>query len=105
VTTYKLADSVQFMALAADAAAKGYNRQLDLNELAKILDPLSISLCTFSMIHEHIAGQRVAPHMRTLWLVKLRDKPVTDLKALSLDISMENFNALPESENVEKATK
>lgn len=92
---YKIAETPRFMVLAADATMKGYNRQLDLNKLAEIIDPLGVHVVSFAMLHEHIAGERVAPHMRTMWLVKTKGNG-TSCQEVALDISMENFKNLKE---------
>jgi hypothetical protein len=93
-TTYKVADSVEFMRLAAEAISAGYNRQLDLNKLAEVLDPQGINVVSFSMLHEHIAGVQAAPHMRTMWMIKL--KGGMEFETVTLDVSMGNFTKLKE---------
>jgi hypothetical protein len=93
--TYKIADSLTFMGLAADAMQKGYNRQLDLEQLAKNLDFHGVGVVSFAMVHEHIAGEKVAPHMRTMWMIPLKSGP-KDFETVTLDVSMENFDNLKE---------
>jgi hypothetical protein len=45
------------------------------------------------MPHEHAAGVQVAPHVRTIWMIKLTDeeKPVG---GVTLDMTLDRFNAL-----------
>ena len=91
---FKIVDTPHFMVLAADAVAKRYNRQLDLNKLAEIIDPAGNHVLSFSMIHEHIAGKKVKPHMRTMWMLKVKN--TMEFERVTLDISMENFKNIKE---------
>lgn len=76
----------------ADAArTNDYNRQLAMDDVYA-LDPEGVHVLSFSMIHEHRAGVVVDPHMRTMWLLKMKNTK-EPLKA-SLDIPMDMFNSL-----------
>jgi len=50
-------------------AAKGFNRSVgSLKEFKNFVDETEAALfpVTFSMMHEHIAGKKVAPHVRAV---------------------------------------
>lgn len=73
---------------------RGYNRQLDpkaLQEGVKFTDFLPV---TFDMLHEHINGEKVEPHMRVMVMVDADVEADTD-ETVVLDISMERYNDLP----------
>ena len=74
--------------LASHEARKvGYNRQLNDDYIAELED-INYPV-TFSMMHEHIAGQLVDPHVRCLVRVSNEDSP------LQVDCSMAFFENLP----------
>jgi len=72
---------------------RGYNRQLDADLLdAELIDGDKYPI-SFTMEHNHIAGQEVEPHVRAM--VVLNSQGETAL----LDMATETFNALPERES------
>jgi hypothetical protein len=89
---YQIADTPTMLLLALAAQKAGYNRQLDIDKLNADLDPKGIHICFFNMLHEHIAGKLVDPHIRSMWHLKVSgsSEPVE----VSLDISMEQFRLL-----------
>jgi hypothetical protein len=91
--TYKVIDSESFWRIANESIKTGYNR-LPSDELLADLDPDGGHVLAFSMPHEHIAGERVDPHFRTEWLVKIVDQkePVR----VFMDMSWDNYNAIPD---------
>ena len=68
-----------------EAKEIGYNRQLNDEYIAELED-INYPV-TFSMIHEHIAGKPVDPHVRCL--VRLHTG------TLQVDVSMAFFENLP----------
>ncbi len=83
-----------FLYLCKEAEKAGYNRQLDVRRITSVIDLEGTHVCSFHMIHEHIAGRLVPPHVRSMWYLKCEDqeKPMT----VFLDISLDNFNRLHE---------
>lgn len=80
--------------VATEGDKMGFNRQIApwvLRKLAKgyrcAVDPL--------LIHEHIAGRRVEPHLRTLVGFKLKSGKIG---AAFIDMSFETFERLPKLE-------
>ena len=102
---YQICDSGKFIEMAMNAKRKGYNRQVDVNKLIKLIDLDGVHVCKFSMIHTHIAGRKVAPHIRSIWMVKMKDKPSTSPVTIALDIDMKVFNelAVHDTEELKKA--
>jgi hypothetical protein len=92
---YQLASTDMFLAMALNAERRGYNRQLNVSKLNKVIDPDGTHVCKFSMLHEHIAGRKVDPHIRSIWMVKLKNKPSTEPFECALDIDLDVFNTLP----------
>ncbi len=74
--------------------AKGRNRSLDVTaaEFRKVLKPNGVHLCNFEMLHEHVAGQRVEPHLRTWWMVAVLVEGELQMHDLWLDVDIELFN-------------
>jgi len=77
---------------AVTAEERGYNRQLDWKQLEAELDEDDLFPVTFSMLHEHAAGELVAPHVRAMIVVN------SDGDSVLLDVDMDVFNDLPEFE-------
>ena len=71
---------------------RGYNRQIDLTpkEEAGISD--KIFPVIYSMVHEHIAGQRADPHVRCVIGLCANGGTAT------LDVDADVFDLLPEVE-------
>jgi hypothetical protein len=90
----KFANKDHFLALARDAEKMGFNRQAHFENLYDMMDSNGTNIMIFSMLHEHIAGCKVDPHMRTMWYVKLKDtmEPAT----VFLDMTFAMFDTLPE---------
>ena len=71
-----------------EAQEIGYNRQLNEDALAELEENTCYPV-TFSMLHEHIAGKLVEPHVRCLVRVSNEREP------LQIDMSMAFFENLP----------
>jgi len=87
----KIAYTDEFVRIGRDSIERGFNRLLP-DEFLDSLDPDGVHILTFNMPHEHIASQRVEPHVRTMWLAKVsgQEKGVD----VTLDMTLDNFNAL-----------
>jgi hypothetical protein len=94
MSKFQICNTETFLALALAADRAEYNRRLDVRKLNRTLDPNGIHICKFSMLHEHIAGRKVEPHIRSIWLLKMKNKSSTEPIEVALDISMESFNKL-----------
>lgn len=71
------------------AIRRGYNRILD-PEMIKELPDDFIFPVSFSMVHEHAAGESVAPHMRCIIITGF------DCKGKFIDCDMEIFKQIKE---------
>lgn len=91
MTETKVTDTTHFIEISRHSIEKEYNR-LPTDALLDALDPEGTHVLTFHMPHEHAAGVRVDPHMRTIWLVKLdgEEKPVE----VTLDMTLDHFESL-----------
>ncbi len=89
----KFFDKTTLIDAAVTAEERGYNRQLDWKQLEAELDDDTVFPVAFSMLHEHAAGELVAPHVRTI--IVLSDDG--EDRAM-LDVDMAVFNGLPEVE-------
>ena len=88
----KFFDKATLIDAAVIAEERGYNRQLDWKQLEAELDDDNVFPVTFSMLHEHAAGELVAPHVRAMIVVN------SDGESVLLDVDMDVFNQLPEVE-------
>lgn len=84
----KFATTDILLDLADEARVADFNRQFPM-PLVDALDPQGIHICSFGMIHEHADGREVNPHMRTKWLLKIKDS-MEPLSAF-LDIPMDSY--------------
>lgn len=94
----KLANTSTILQLAAYANEKGYNQSLDVKWAEQELDPEGVHVCEFAFPHEHAGGHKTRPHLRTLWLLKLRDlrEPMPGL----LDIETSHYDQLTDHKEV-----
>jgi len=95
MTVYKYFTKDSLIEAAKAGNERGYNRQLDPDKLDN-LGWTEFLPVTFDMLHEHINGEAVEPHVRVMVMVDAKNsgKGHRDETVL-LDISMERFNALP----------
>jgi hypothetical protein len=93
---HKIASTHDIAYLSNKAIEKDRNQALDPEFVAEGLDPSGVHICDFAMIHEHQAGQPVAPHMRTRWLLKVKDS-MTPVQGL-IDIDMDDYEQLKEQD-------
>ena len=77
---------------------EGYNRVTD-PAVDDMLDPEGRHLVSFSMVHEHIGGEKVDPHMRTIFMLKFKDS--SEPNEVIIDMSMDDFNTLDVNEMAE----
>jgi len=89
---FKFFDKTSLIDAAETAQERGYNRQLDPKLLGSELSDEHCFPVSFSMLHEHAAGELVAPHVRAMIVVNENGDSVL------LDVDMGVFNALPEVE-------
>jgi hypothetical protein len=82
----------QLVEAAKAGQKRGYNRQLDDEALEQNLPAEDIYPVSFSMVHEHIAGEQVEPHIRAMVIIDDKGAPVI------LDLATETFDALAEAE-------
>lgn len=52
----------------------GFNRQAEVATIAASIDTEMRCLEVFRMIHEHIGGERVEPHFRSIWMFAIRNR-------------------------------
>lgn len=87
----KYLDYVGLLAAVREGREVGYNRQLDAGAVISLpydnLFPVG-----FSMLHEHIAGRKVEPHVRAQVILDAEGNSVW------LDMSLERFNGLSVAE-------
>lgn len=83
------------VAAAVAGQKRGFNRQLDDKKLLKVLNPGYVYPVSLTLLHEHIAGKPVEPHIRAMIVVN------PDGDRVMLDISMDMFDALPEFDSDE----
>ena len=90
---YKLASTDALIGLCTEANLNNYNRQVDIAELCRIIDPDGIHVGEVIILHEHAAGVKVDPHYRTQWMVKRKGtmEPVN----CWIDVSIDSWNNLP----------
>lgn len=93
---FRFIEKRQMEALAKRGHAAGYNRQLDFEALDRnpswaILPDNTRIPVIFNMPHEHIAGEKVTPHMRVVFSYG-GDRDIT------MDISQQDYDTLGEVE-------
>lgn len=89
ITKIRYTDTPNLLRIVKAGRIENYNRQLD-EEADKMFDPQGRHVVTYCMIHEHKAGERVAPHMRAMMLTKVKGKD--EPQEITLDMSMEDFD-------------
>jgi hypothetical protein len=95
MTKYKYIDTGNLEDINRKSTTKGYNRTISTDGL-NALDPKGWHIIQATMLHEHAAGVKVNPHIRAWMMLKLKDR---DQPALAfLDMSMEDFDSIPEME-------
>ena len=94
MSTYRITDTPTIKRLATAGSETGYNRQLNPDWIEANLDPEGNHLCVFAMVHEHIGGREVEPHMRGQFLMKVNG--TTEPVSLIFDLSMEDYDAMTE---------
>lgn len=85
---YKYFTKESLIEAARAGNVRGYNRQLD-PEALESLEYTEFLPVTFTLPHEHIAGELVEPHIRAMVMVGPDE-------TVMLDMSMERYNDLPE---------
>jgi hypothetical protein len=98
--TYKYFTKDSLIVAARAGNERGYNRQLDPDAL-KDLEWTNVLPVTFTLPHEHIAGEKVEPHIRVMVMVGAEADGSSDEK-VTLDISLERYQELPEIKVPEK---
>ena len=90
-TLIKIASTPQLIRIATAGEGMGYNRQLP-KQFLEGLDPDGKHMVTLALVHEHIAGQPVDPHMRCQMLVKSKyaDEPFN----CQIDMSINDYNEM-----------
>jgi hypothetical protein len=71
-------DTAGMIALARDAAydseaKKPRNRSVVVDKLTQVLYPEGTHVLMMSMPHEHVQGAKVVPHLRTHWMVAVKE--------------------------------
>lgn len=99
MSSYKYFDKTALVIAAKIAEARGYNRQLDVKALEAGLDDNQGYPVSFSMLHEHAAGERVDPHVRCMIVVN------EDGDTVMLDTDLGLFNGLPVYEVSDEALR
>lgn len=87
MTKYKVAGTDKFIALATHAMMTDRNRQVDIPELCKVIDPEGIHLCTLTMLHNDV-------EWRTRWYIKVKDS--MEPLEVWLDVSFTDYESLQE---------
>lgn len=87
MTIYKYFTKDTLIEAARAGNERGYNRQLDPDHLTD-LEFENFLPITFTLLHEHIAGELVEPHLRAMVMVGPDE-------TVMLDMSQERYDALP----------
>lgn len=87
MTVYRYFTKDSLIEAAKAGNERGYNRQLDPDKLTD-LEFTEFLPITFTLPHEHIAGELVEPHIRAQVMVGPDE-------SVMIDMSTERFNALP----------
>jgi hypothetical protein len=85
----------QLKHIAAEGDAMDFNRQIAPWVLKSLNNQMKIGV-TPLLIHEHIGGRKVEPHLRTLVGFKLTDGTVG---AAYIDMKFETFHSVPRAED------
>jgi hypothetical protein len=93
----KEADTITLCELADEAREHDFDRQLN-TDIIDALDPEGIHVLFFADPLERNGG---SVYFRTTWMLKVKGR-VESAKAV-LDIMPEQFNALPERQQIEEA--
>lgn len=97
----KVVNTPGLLELARAAERAGYNRQLDLKELRREVDPFGTHVLEAWMVHGHAAGVQVEDHLRCKVYIKAKDQ---DLPAEAwLDVPFDRYNALADAEPLTEA--
>jgi hypothetical protein len=93
----RITDTPGLIALMDDADAHERNRRVT-DEARAMLDPDGTHICSFEMIHEHIAGEPAPAHLRTRWLTKVTDsdQPVEMWLDVGFDVCDQHTRRLGE---------
>lgn len=85
------------------AIANNYNRAIEPNFIDQLPDDLRFPV-TFEFVHEHAAGQPVAPHMRCR--VMTGQSLTGPFNFVFIDVEMGMYDMLPEDDvDVKRKTK
>jgi hypothetical protein len=87
--TYKYFTKDALIAAARAGNERGYNRQLDPDALKDLEWEKALPIM-FTLDHEHIAGEKVEPHIRVMVMVGPEDE-----ENVTLDLSLERYQELP----------
>lgn len=96
----KVLNTEQLIDLAEEGWRKKFNRRLDPVAIAHQADPDGFHIAQILMIHEHIAGQAVAPHYRVRVATKVRG--VMEPAWLILDMVIGSFDKLMDQEEFDR---
>lgn len=84
------------------AIANNYNRAIEPDFIDQLPENLHFPI-TLELVHEHAAGQPVAPHMRCR--VMTGQSLAGPFNFVFIDVEMGMYDMLPETEVEEKKTK
>lgn len=93
-----ITDTPNLARIIAAGRERGYNRQPS-DEVVADLDPEGTHVVMFAMPHEHIAGERVEGHWRTIWMLKLAHQH-EPLMHVGIDMSDDDYASLTRVERV-----
>lgn len=88
VKTFRVFDKATLIDAAEIAEQRGYNRQLDVEYLSKLLEDGFVYPVSMSLLHEHANGVKVDPHVRCMIVLSAEGNFVM------LDVDMDIFNSL-----------
>lgn len=99
INSAKVATTSQLFDLNNESMTEGYNRVMP-DTLLEQVDPLGNHLLVAMMIHEHKNGEPCDPHIRAEAVLKMAHQSPREPKCVTIDISIERYNALPTAAEV-----
>lgn len=88
-----IASTEEFRRIAENGRVRGYNQQPS-DELLERLHPEGTHMITHHLPHEHIAGELVEPHVRTVWMCAVTNNGEQPVNHVLMDMSMSDFDSL-----------
>lgn len=88
----RTADTPTLRSIVERGNKVGFNRQIQVGDFDLMADEKGTHVLEKLMLHEHIAGQLVTPHVRALVLIKCKEKDEPSMAFL--DMSQDDWLSL-----------